>query len=159
MRAIEKTFNLLQQVSGRAGRSKQKGKGIIQTYYPKQSIIRALKNHDRKSFIEQALIEREQFAIPPFGFMTSLIISSSSKNLTESYAMNLVKIPINDNRISILGPVQAPIFLLRGKYRFRILLKGGNRKNLNKFTIKMLNFIPKPPSVKVIVDVDPYTFA
>ena len=65
MRAIEKTYNMLQQVSGRAGRSQQPGKVIIQTYYPEQPIIQSLQKRDRSSFINQALAEREQVKIPP----------------------------------------------------------------------------------------------
>ncbi len=158
MRAIEKTFNLLQQVSGRAGRSKQNGKVLIQTYYPEQPVMKAIKERDRKSFVIQALKQREQFRIPPFGFMTSIIISGSSKTVIEKYALTLIKTPKKDENINILGPVEAPIFMLRGKYRYRILLKGNSRKNLNKFNQKMLNSIPKPSSIKVIVDVDPYSF-
>ena len=70
----------------------------------------------------------------------------------------MVKTPKIDKNINILGPVEAPIYLLRGKYRYRILLKGNNRKNLNKFNRKMLDSNPKPSSIKVIVDVDPYSF-
>jgi primosomal protein N' (replication factor Y) len=65
------------------------------------------------------------------------------------------KIPEN---ITILGPVEAPIFLLRGQYRFRILIKGNNRKILNRFTRYILKKCPVPPSIKLVVDVDPYSF-
>ncbi len=158
MRAVEKTFNLLQQVSGRAGRAKQRGKVLIQTYYPEQPVIKSLKNQDRNSFVKQALKDRENFKIPPFGYMTSLIISGPFKSKLEKYASQLVKISNKDKEISLLGPVEAPIFLLRGKYRYRILLKGNNRKNLNKLTLNMLKISPKPASIKVVVDVDPYSF-
>ncbi len=158
MRGIEKTFNLLQQVGGRAGRSQQKGKVMIQTYYPQQPVVQAIKNRDRRSFIKNTLREREKFGIPPFGYMTAIIISGSSKALAEKYAVNLIKYPKNDQMITLLGPVEAPIFLLRGKYRYRILLKGTNRNKLNRFTQKMLNFTIKPPTLKVVVDVDPYSF-
>ena len=134
MRAIEKTFNLLQQVSGRAGRSKKQGKVFIQTYYPKQPIIQSLQKRDRKKFIEQSLKDREDFMIPPFGFMTSLIISGSSKAKTEMYGKKIVQFTKIPENLNILGPVEAPIFLLRGQYRFRILIKGNSRKILNKFT-------------------------
>ena len=158
LRAIEKTFNLLQQVSGRAGRSQRAGKVMIQTYYPNQKVIQALKNRDRISFINQALKEREQFNMPPFGYMTSIIISGASSLLIKNYALKLTQYPKTEKSIDLLGPVEAPIFLLRGKYRYRILLKGKSRKKLNNFTLQMLNFTPKPPSIKVTIDVDPYTF-
>ena len=158
MRAIEKTYNMLQQVSGRAGRSQQAGKVIIQTYYPEQPIIQSLKKRDRSAFIKQALIEREQFNIPPFGFMTSIIISGSSKANVLKFSQKLVFLSRYSEKIDVLGPVEAPINLLKGQYRYRILLKGNNRKNLNIFTKKMLRSTKIPSSIRVVVDVDPYTF-
>ena len=158
MRAIEKTYNMLQQVSGRAGRSQQTGKVIIQTYYPEQPIIKSLQERDRTSFIKQALMEREQFKIPPFGFMTSIIISGSSKANVEKVSQQLVYYRKYSEECNALGPVEAPINLLKGQFRYRILLKGKSRKNLNVFTKKMVNSVKIPSSVKVIIDVDPYTF-
>ena len=158
MRAIEKTYNMLQQVSGRAGRSQQTGKVIIQTYYPEQPIIQSLQKRDRTSFIQQALMEREQFKIPPFGFMTSIIISGSSKGNVEKVSQQLVYFRRYSEECNVLGPVEAPINLLKGQFRYRILLKGKSRKNLNIFTKKMINSVKIPSAVKVIIDVDPYTF-
>ena len=158
MRAIEKTYNMLQQVSGRAGRSQQTGKVIIQTYYPEQPIIKSLQERDRTSFIQQALMEREQFKIPPFGFMTSIIVSGSSKANVEKVSQQLVYFRKFSEECNVLGPVEAPINLLKGQFRYRILLKGKSRKNLNVFTKKMVNSVKIPSAVKVIIDVDPYTF-
>ena len=158
MRAIEKTYNMLQQVSGRAGRSQQTGKVIIQTYYPEQPIIQSLQKRDRLTFINHALLEREQFKIPPFSYMTSIIISGPSKANVEKISQQLVYIKKNSDEFSILGPVEAPINLLKGRFRYRILLKGKNRKNLNIFTKKMVNAVKVPSNVKVVIDVDPYTF-
>nr|MBT6355099.1 primosomal protein N' [Pelagibacteraceae bacterium] len=158
MRAIEKTYNMLQQVSGRAGRSQQSGKVIIQTYYPEQPIIQSLQKRDRTSFIREALMEREQFKIPPFGFMTSIIISGSSKANVEKISQKLVFFKKYSSEVDVLGPVEAPINLLKGQYRYRILLKGKSRKNLNIFTKKMVSSLKIPSTIRVIIDVDPYTF-
>ena len=158
MRAIERTYNLLQQVSGRAGRSKKQGKVFIQTYYPEQPVIQSLQKRDRKKFVEQSLKDREDFLIPPFGYMTALILSSSSKAKTEMYGRKIVQITKIPENISILGPVEAPIFLMRGQYRFRILIKGNSRKILNKFTRFIIKKCPTPSSIRLIVDVDPYSF-
>ena len=158
MRAIERTYNLLQQVSGRAGRSKKQGKVFIQTYYPKQPVIQSLQKRDRKKFVEQSLKDREDFQIPPFGFMTALILSGPSKAKTEMYGREILKNSNLPENLSILGPVEAPIFLLRGQYRFRILIKGNKRKIVNEFTRFILKKCPTPPSIKLIVDVDPYSF-
>ncbi len=159
LRAIERTYNLLQQVSGRAGRSNQLGRVFIQTYFPNQEVIKSLQKRDRKAFVSQSLKDREKFQIPPFIFLTALIVSGSSKYKTEQYAKKLVsgeKCPPNT---IILGPVEAPIFLLRGKYRYRILIKGKSRKMLNKFTKSLIKKTPSPSSIKLAIDVDPYSFA
>ena len=158
MRAIEKTYNMLQQVSGRAGRSQQTGNVIIQTYYPEQPIIQSLQQRDRTSFVQQALLEREQFNIPPFGFMTSIIISGPSKGNVEKISQQLVYFRKYSEEFSVLGPVEAPINLLKGQFRYRILLKGKSRKNLNIFTKKMVSSVKIPSAVRVVIDVDPYTF-
>ena len=157
-RAIEKTFNLLQQVGGRAGRGKKIGKVFLQTYFPDQEIIKSIQLREREAFIERALEERKNFNIPPFGFMTSIILSSHTKALVLKHASRLAQQDQNSKNIKILGPVEAPIFLLRGQYRYRILLKSKSRKNLNKFTKKIVEKTKLPSSVKLIIDVDPYSF-
>ena len=157
-RAIEKTFNLLQQVGGRAGRGKKIGKVFLQTYFPDQEIIKSIQLREREAFIEKALEERKNFNIPPFGFMTSIILSSHTKALVLKQASRLAQQDQNSKNIKILGPVEAPIFLLRGQYRYRILLKSNSRKNLNKFTKKIVEKTKLPSSVKLIIDVDPYSF-
>ena len=90
--------------------------------------------------------------------MTAIIISSHTKILASKFATQLVQLSIDDEDIKVLGPVEAPIFLLRGQYRFRILIKGNNRKNINKLTKKIVRNAKLPSSVKLIIDVDPYTF-
>ncbi len=157
-RAIEKTFNLLQQVGGRAGRGKKIGKVFLQTYFPDQEIIKSIKLREREAFIERALEERKNFNIPPFGFMTSIILSSHTKAIVLKHASRLAQQDQNSENIKILGPVEAPISLLRGQYRYRILLKSNSRKNLNKFTKKIIEKTKLPSSVKLIIDVDPYSF-
>ena len=158
MRAIERTYNLLQQVSGRAGRSKKEGKVFIQTYYPNQPVIQSIQKRDRKKFVAQSLNDREDFLLPPFGFMTALILSGSSKSKTDLYGKKLIQFSRIPENMNILGPVEAPIFLLRGQYRFRILIKGNSRKILNKFTKFILKGCPPPSSIKLVIDVDPYSF-
>ena len=158
IRAIERTYNLLQQVSGRAGRSKQSGKVFIQTYFPNQPIIKSLRDRNRKKFIEQSLLERKQFNVPPFSFLTAIIVSGPSKTKVESYSINLAKANIINDKISVLGPVEAPLSLLRGQYRYRLLLKANNRRKLNNFTRNLIKNCPTPPNLRLTIDVDPYTF-
>ena len=96
--------------------------------------------------------------IPPFGFMTSLIISGSSKAKTEMYSKKITCVSETPENLSILGPVEAPIFLLRGQYRFRILIKGNSRKLVNKYTKLLIQNCPIPPGIRLVIDVDPYSF-
>ena len=158
IRATERTYNLLQQVSGRAGRTNKTGKVLIQTYYPNQPVIQSFKNRDRKSFVEQSLRERKQFNIPPFSYMTAIIISSFSKVRAESYSQALINGSNSNSSIDFLGPVEAPLFLLRGQYRYRLLLKGDKRQILNNFTRNLIKKYPPPSNIRLIIDVDPYTF-
>ena len=157
-RAIEKTFNLLQQVGGRAGRAKKLGQVFIQTYFPNQQIIQSIKSRDRESFVNKALEERKKFGIPPFNYLTAIIISYHTKAVALKYAKNIVEKNCNYRDIKVLGPVEAPISLMRGQYRFRILLKGGSRNKLNEFTKKIIKNSNLPSGLKLIIDVDPYTF-
>ena len=159
VRAIERTYNLLQQVSGRAGRSKKIGKVLLQTYFPNQPIIKSLVGRNREDFIKQILSEREQFKAPPFYFLTAIIISCASKANAKSYALNLIKNASTNSNVNILGPVESPIFLLRGLYRYRLLLKGDSRRYLNKFTRNLIKNMPPPSNLRVIIDVDPYSFS
>jgi len=158
LRATEKTYNLLEQVGGRAGHSKYPGKVLIQTYFPNQPLIQALKNRNRKQFIEQTLMQRKQFNSPPFSFLTAIIVSGHSKNAAESYAKAFVSYIKVSKRIIYLGPVEAPLFLLRGRYRFRVLLKGSSRRELNNITRNIIKTCPIPGNLRVIIDVDPYSF-
>ena len=96
--------------------------------------------------------------MPPFSCMTAIIISGSSKSKVEKYANDLIKNDFGENQIYILGPVEAPLSLLRGLYRYRILLKGANRRLLNDFTKNLIKNCPTPSNLRLIIDVDPYTF-
>ena len=158
LRASEHTYNLLQQVSGRAGRSIEVGDVYIQTYFENNPLIQSLKKHDRESFLKYTLNERKNFNLPPYVYLISLIFSGFSKDEVFNYSKETInKFPINDD-ISILGPVEAPIFLLRGRYRYRVLLKGNKRKELNLYVEKWLKNITLPRSMRLIIDVDPYSF-
>jgi primosomal protein N' (replication factor Y) len=90
--------------------------------------------------------------------MTAVIVSGSSKANVEKSAQQLVYSRKNSDEVAVLGPVEAPINLLKGQYRYRILLKGNSRKKLNIFTKKMINSNKIPSTVRVVIDVDPYTF-
>ncbi len=158
IRAVERTYNLLQQVSGRAGRSKKVGEVYIQSYYPENQVIKSFKKRDRDNFIKQTLSERQKFNIPPYSSMCAIIVSGSSKSKVEKYANDLVALNLSENDVQIMGPVEAPIFLLRGKYRYRLLLKGSKQSVINKIVRNLIKNTPPPSQIKLVVDVNPYSF-
>lgn len=158
LRASEHTYNLLQQVSGRAGRSKKVGTVFLQTYFEDNQIIQSLKQRNRVNFLNQTLSEREKFQLPPYGSLIAIIISGPNKSKLEVFTKKITKIRFPEKSPIILGPVEAPLFLLRGKYRYRLLLKGQDRKELNNFASKLVKNIEIPRGIRITIDVDPYSF-
>ena len=158
LRASENTFNLLQQVGGRAGRTKSIGEVYIQTYFNENKIIKSLQKRDREFFLKETLNERKKFNLPPFGSLVALIFSGSNQITISNFIKNVINNLPKDKNIIVLGPIEAPIFLLRGKYRFRLLLKGQNKRDLNNYVSKLLTKSIQNNQVMITVDVDPYSF-
>ncbi len=158
LRAGERTFQLLHQVMGRAGRHQKKGRAVLQSYSPDNLIIQALQKNDRSQFLAEEIMSRQVLSMPPFGRLASFIISG--KNQTQAYqvAQNLVKTAPTQPDITVLGPVVAPLALLRGKYRFRILIKTPKDFKLQKMLSFWLKCQKIPSSVEVRLDIDPYSF-
>ncbi len=158
LRASERTYQLLHQVSGRAGREKDKGKVIVQSYIPDNMVIKAILSGQRKNFLEFEAQSRSNSLMPPYSRFAGIIISGRDEQQTSMVARDIVKsAPTNDN-IRILGPVPAPMYLLRGRYRQRILIKAPLNINIQSFLRKIIS-IQKPYSdIKIKVDVDPYSF-
>lgn len=158
LRAAEKNFQLLHQVSGRCGRAEQAGEVYIQTFYPDNPIIQALAAQDRDSFVNLELSDRKTHNMPPFGRLTAFIFSSKNESLVEKAAMQFTyKIP-NHPHITILGPISAPLNFLQGKYRWRLLLKYPNNFAIQSWIKSWLPFNTIDNKVRLIIDVDPQSF-
>ncbi|MBI29219.1 MAG: Primosomal protein N' [Alphaproteobacteria bacterium MarineAlpha5_Bin11] len=158
LRAPENTYNLMQQVSGRAGRSTKIGKVCIQTYFNQNPLIKSLQNRSREFFLEQTLLERRKFNLPPYGCLLAIIVSGKSKLALQVFIKEMTKCYPKTENVLPLGPVEAPLFLLRGKYRYRFLIKGKKRSELNRFAKNWLQKLPVPGSIRLIIDVDPFSF-
>lgn len=158
LRASERTFQLLQQVAGRAGRSDKKGRVLLQTYSPQNNVIQALLTGNRPLFMESEIAARQMLSMPPFGRLASLIISGKNDLLTLKIAKNLARHAPTIQGVEFLGPVAAPVFQLRGKYRYRILIKSPKQTPLSRILKDWLDKFTPPPAVNVRVDIDPYTF-
>ena len=158
-RAAERTFQLLSQVTGRAGRSGLKSRGLIQTYQPAHPVMRALILGDAEAFYEREIAERERAHLPPFGRLASIIVSAATRPEAESHARALRRAAPVSRDISVLGPAEAPLALIAGRHRFRLLVHGEKRADLQGFLRALLAAAPRARgSLRVQVDIDPQSF-
>lgn len=158
-RAAERTYQLLSQVTGRAGRSGHKSLGLIQTFQPQHPVMQAFASGDPEAFYERETDERSRAHLPPFGRLASVIVSAATKPEAEGHARALRAAAPTGTGIMVLGPAEAPLALIRGRYRFRLLVHGERGKDMQGFIRQMLAQGPKARgSVQVQVDIDPQSF-
>ena len=168
-RAAERTFQLLHQVVGRAGRETGAGYGYLQTHQPEHPVLRALIAQDREAFYSAEIAIREKTQYPPFGRLASLVVSGEDKHEAEAYARALARaapkvegaLPgdATGNDVRVLGPAEAPLALVRGRHRLRLLVKSPRAFDLSAYLRDWLAAGPKPKgSVKLEIDVDPQSF-
>jgi primosomal protein N' (replication factor Y) len=158
-RAAERTFQLLHQVVGRAGREEGRGYGYLQTHQPEHPVMRALIAQDREAFYSAEIAVREATHYPPFGRLASLLISGADKHATEAYARKIAAVsPIHDD-VRVLGPAEAPLAVVRGRHRFRLLVKSPRGFDLSAYLREWLAVVPKAKgTLKLEADVDPQSF-
>ncbi|HEX4407956.1 MAG TPA: primosomal protein N' [Xanthobacteraceae bacterium] len=158
-RAAERTFQLLHQVVGRAGRDTGVGYGLLQTHQPDHPVMRALIAQDREAFYDAEIELREKTHYPPYGRLASVVVSAPDKHDAESYARSLARAaPILDD-VRVLGPAEAPLALIRGRHRFRLLLRARRNFDLSAYLRRWLAKAPqKHGSIKRDIDIDPQSF-
>jgi primosomal protein N' (replication factor Y) len=158
-RAAERTYQLLNQVIGRAGRDQGRGVGYLQTHQPEHPVMKALIACDREAFYASEIDARERTGYPPFGRLASLIISAGDRPTAEGFARQLVSVAPLDPRIQVLGPAEAPLAVIKGRYRFRILVKSPRNIDLSNYLRDWLAAGPKAKgNLNLEVDVDPQSF-
>jgi primosomal protein N' (replication factor Y) (superfamily II helicase) len=158
-RAAERTFQLLHQVVGRAGRDAGIGYGYLQTHQPEHPVMRALIAQDREAFYDAEIEARERTHYPPFGRLASLVVSGEDKHDAQSFARALARAAPLDEAVRILGPVEAPLALIRGRHRLRLLIKAPRGYDLSAYVREWLAEGPKPKgSLKLDIDIDPQSF-
>jgi primosomal protein N' (replication factor Y) (superfamily II helicase) len=158
-RAAERTFQLLNQVTGRAGREAIKGRGLIQTYMPEHPVIAALVSGDRDTFLEREIAARREAMMPPFGRLAALLVSASAREAAEGYARVVARAAPAAAKIQVLGPAEAPLAVIRGRHRYRLLVKAAREADLQAYLRLWLGAAPKPKGdVRLVVDIDPYSF-
>ncbi len=158
LRAAEQTYQLLSQVAGRAGRGDKKGTVYVQTLYPENNVLKAMINNDRNSFLSMEKQSRQLLQYPPYGKLAALIISGKNQATTAKVAEIFGKTAPQTEYISVLGPAPAPLFMLRDRYRFRLMLKTARNINIQKVLSEWMKMVNVPSSVMVEIDIDPYSF-
>jgi len=158
-RAAERTFQLLNQVIGRAGREQGRGVGFLQTHQPEHPVMKALVASDREAFYDSEIAARERALYPPFGRLASLIVSGGDRPTAEGFARRLAAMAPRDARVQVLGPAEAPLAVIKGRYRFRLLVKSARNVDLSDYVRGWVAAAPKPKgSLKLEVDIDPQSF-
>lgn len=157
-RASERTFSLLTQVAGRAGRGEIPGKVIIQTYTPEHYVISFAINHDFNSFYKQEIVFRKQLQLPPFMHIVGVMLRGKDENILKENAELLAQTFAKENKkkeLYIVGPAPMPISKIRGYHRWVILLKGKEVLKINKLLKKCLEKCKLSAKLRLTVDVDP----
>jgi primosomal protein N' (replication factor Y) len=158
LRAAERTYQLLHQVGGRAGRAEHKGRVLIQTYMPDQPVMKALAAGDRDRFLEAEAAARRQAGLPPFGRLAALIVSAGDAETCDFTARALSRAAPQLPGITVLGPAPAPLAVLRGRHRRRFLVKAGREVRLQAVVRDWLSRVRIGGSARIQVDIDPYSF-
>jgi len=158
LRAAERTVQLLHQVAGRAGRAEAPGSVVLQTFVPEHPVMQALLNGDLDAFMASEAEARREGEWPPFGRLAALIVSAETALLADSVARDLGLAAPRGDGIVVLGPAPAPLALLRGHHRRRLLLKVRRDMAVQPILVQWLARIKVPHSVRVDIDVDPISF-
>lgn len=154
-RSGERTYQMITQVAGRAGRGEKKGKVIIQTYQPENYIIEKIQENSYVNFYDKEIEKREILSYPPFSKIINIGISSPEESGLEEYCHKLFK-EIQDDEVEIYGPMRSLVYKVKGRYRCNIFVKG-SRAKINVFKLKLEEKLKKVENKKyrVVVDVDP----
>jgi len=158
LRAAERTYQMLHQVSGRAGRSERPGRVILQSYMPEHPVMTALAAGDRDGFLALEAEQRRLFRQPPFTRLVALVVSGRDQDQVDATARALGHTAPSGDGLEVLGPAPAPLALLRGRHRRRLLLKASRTLPAQALVRGWLGRVNIPNAVRVQVDVDPHSF-
>ncbi len=158
LRAGERTYQLLSQVAGRAGRAERPGRALVQTYAPDNPAMLALADGDRDGFLQIERDVRAELGLPPFGRLAAMIVSAPSAEMVEEACREISLAAPNGAGIELFGPAPAPITVLRGRHRRRFLVKSPRNVDLSAYMAAWMARLKPPRPVRISVDIDPYSF-
>lgn len=158
LRAGERTYQLLSQVAGRAGRAERPGRALIQTYAPDNPAMLALADNDRDGFLQIERDVRAELGLPPFGRLAALILSAPSAESVDEAALKIADAAPNGAGIELFGPAPAPIAIMRGRHRRRFLVKAPKNTDLSAYMTAWRARLKTPKGLRISIDIDPYSF-
>jgi primosomal protein N' (replication factor Y) len=158
LRAGERTFQLLTQVSGRAGRRERPGRALIQSWAPDHPVMVALALGDRSAFTATELAERRAAALPPFTRLAAVIISGPDPAALGGFCETMARVAPNAAGVEVFGPADAPIGLVRGRRRKRFLVRAERTVDLAAYMEAWRARVRLPGPIRLSIDIDPYSF-
>ena len=158
LRAAERTFQQIRQVSGRAGRGEKPGRVFIQTHSPQAQVMRALVTGDADDFYAAETEARKDAGAPPFGRYAAIVVSSEDQAAAHDVARAVGRAAPTVEGMAVYGPAPAPLAMLRGRHRFRLLVHARRALDVQDVIREWLGGLDWPAKVRVTVDVDPYSF-
>ncbi|HRJ12433.1 MAG TPA: primosomal protein N' [Alphaproteobacteria bacterium] len=157
-RASERTYQLLHQVSGRAGRAELPGQVMVQTHQPEHPVLQALLRGDRDGFLQMEIAQRQAAGLPPFGKLAAIVLAARNESWLHEVSNDFAHKAPKIDGIRIYGPAPAMMSKLRGQYRMRFLVIAPPQTKLNDLLIRWLSCLPKTRALRVQVDIDPQQF-
>ncbi|MCR5878256.1 primosomal protein N' [Phenylobacterium sp. J367] len=158
LRAAERTYQLLAQATGRAGRRDRPGKALLQTYAPDHAVMQALAAQDRDAFVAAEMEEREFARLPPFGRLAAVVASGTDPGQLDAFVRTMAEAAPNAEGVEVYGPADAPLGLVRGRRRKRFLVRADRTVDLSAYMATWRARVKPPASVRVAIDIDPYSF-
>jgi primosomal protein N' (replication factor Y) len=158
LRAAERSFQQIQQVAGRAGRGSKRGRVLVQTHDPDAPVIAALVAGDAPGFYAAETEARREAAMPPFGRLAAIIVSAEDDRETETAARRIGNAAPKVEGMAVFGPAPAPLAMLRGRHRQRLLVHARRTLDVQDVIRDWLQAVEWSTKVRVSVDVDPYSF-
>ncbi len=160
LRAAERTFQLMRQVAGRAGRAQARGTALLQTFQPEHPVIRAILSGDEEGFWKAEAAARREAGVPPYGRMAGIILSSTDAQEVFDFAAELARRdgPVRAVGAQVFGPAPAPIARVRGRHRVRLLVKAPKGVALQGAVAQWVGQLKPPTNLRLAVDIDPQSF-
>ena len=158
LRAAERTFQLLAQAAGRAGRKDRPGRALLQTWAPDHMVMQALAAQDRDAFVAAEMAEREAAGLPPFGRLAAVVASGPDAAALEAFVQAMAQAAPNSPGVAVYGPADAPLGLVRGRRRKRFLVRADRGVDLSAYMAAWRARVRPPGAIRVAIDIDPYSF-